>query len=321
MNTTPTAILRTPVKSGAALRFVSIGECMVEMAPLEAANEFRMGFAGDTFNTAWYTRALRPDWKTCYVSRVGTDDGSRAMLEFIKKSGIDTSHIGRDAQRTVGLYLISLRDGERSFSYWRDHSAARLLAQDATLLEAATQDADLIFFSGITLAILDPVGRETLLQVAAAARARGKTIAFDSNLRPRLWANGDDMCHWITRAATVSDITLPSFEDETTWFADANPEATRDRYLNSGATTVIVKNGAGTVLYQSHGERGQVTPAAVGTVVDTTSAGDSFNAGFLTCIDQNKSLPDMIRTGAKVAGQVIGRKGALVPLDGPCQRL
>ena len=44
----------------------------------------RMGFAGDTFNTAWYLRQLRPDWLTQFVSRIGTDKVSNAMLEMMQ---------------------------------------------------------------------------------------------------------------------------------------------------------------------------------------------------------------------------------------------
>ena len=117
------------------------------------------------------------------------------------------------------------------------------------LKKAAMNASDLIYFSGITLAILPAKGRETLLTAARKARAAGKTIAFDPNLRPRLWVSDTEMTETIMQAATVSDIVLPSFEDEADWFGDANPKATADRYLNAGAVTVIVKNGADPVLY------------------------------------------------------------------------
>lgn len=301
-------------KSSAFARFTSIGECMVELAPGAGPQDLRMGFAGDTFNTAYYVKALAPDRRSSYVSRVGTDAVSDRMLAMMAQAGVDTTHVLRSADRSVGLYLITLQNGERSFSYWRDTSAARQLAQDHDLLTAALRDTDIVYFTGISLAILDAAGRKTLLDVAAQARAAGKTIVFDSNLRPRLWASRAEMTATIMQAAAVSDIVLPSFDDEAVHFADSDIIATRDRYAGAGATTVVVKNGAGTIAYLRDGETGQVTPPAVTSVVDTTSAGDSFNAGFLVGLSKVATTADAILFASKVAGHVIGQKGALVPL-------
>lgn len=295
-------------------RFVSIGECMVELAPATAADEYKLGFAGDTFNTAWYIKALAPEWDARFVSRVGQDAISDQMLAMMERAGVDAGHVLRTTERSVGLYLINLQDGERSFSYWRDRSAARLLADDRKLLVAATQDAGIIYFSGITIAILDATGRANLLEVLGAARAAGKSVVFDSNLRPRLWTSSEDMTRTVMQAASVADIVLPSFDDEAVHFGDTSPEATRDRYRDAGATTVVVKNGAGAIVYLRDGETGLVQPEAVSRVIDSTSAGDSFNAGFLVGLDRTGSTTEAIRFASGVARQVIGKKGALVPL-------
>ncbi|TNF19359.1 MAG: sugar kinase [Rhodobacteraceae bacterium] len=213
------------------------------------------------------------------------------------------------------MYLISLNNGERSFSYWRDTSAARLLADDEVAMAAAMESADLIYFSGITLAILDEAARGRFIDALKAARARGRTIAFDPNLRPRLWQSAGQMTAAIMAGAEVSDLVLPSFEDEATHFDDADPAGTAARYLAAGASSVIVKNGADPVHYAHDGARGEVGLAPIARVVDTTSAGDSFNAGYLATEGLDLPLPDRIRVAAALAGQVIGGKGALVPID------
>ena len=288
---------------------------MVEMAPTQQASQFNMGFAGDTFNTAWYVKMLAPEWQSRFVSRVGSDDVSDQMLAMMEHSGIDTNHVLRSQDRSTGLYLISVQDGERSFSYWRDRSAARQLADDEAALTAATEDADIVYFSGITMAILDATGRATLLGAIKNARAAGKTIVFDSNLRPRLWANPEEMTQTVMQAAATSDIVLPSYDDEAAHFGDTDIFATRDRYLETGASIVVVKDGAGEVHYSKGGQTGFVKPPVAESIVDTTSAGDSFNAGFLVGLAQTGSMQDAIRLAADVAGQVIGQKGALVPLS------
>ena len=108
--------------------FLALGECMVELAQT-GDNLYRRGFAGDTFNTAWYARRLLPaDWQVSYGTCLGKDAVSDEMLAFFDAQRINTDSVRRLNDRTVGLYMISLNAGERSFSYWRSQSAARLLA-------------------------------------------------------------------------------------------------------------------------------------------------------------------------------------------------
>ena len=137
-------------------------------------------------------------------------------------------------------------------------------------------------------------------------------MAFDPNLRPRLWESVDEMTAAVMEGARVSDIVLPSFEDEAEYFGDADPQATAARYASEGADLIIVKNGPAEVFYQNGDESGVVTVPPVAKVVDTTAAGDSFNAGFFAALHQGKAIPDCILSGASIAGQVIGGRGALV---------
>ncbi|MEC7668386.1 MAG: sugar kinase [Pseudomonadota bacterium] len=293
---------------------LAIGECMVEMAPT-GDGHYAMGFAGDTFNTAWYLRKLAgDDLNVSYFSAVGDDAASAQMTAFMQDAGV-TPELRVIPGASVGLYMISLKDGERSFSYWRSASAARQMADGLSELPNL-KAGDVAFFSGITLAILPVEGRETLLSVLAKARAGGVRIVFDPNLRPRLWASDQEMCDWIMRGAAVADIALPSFEDEATYFNDADKAATAKRYADAGVTLSIVKDGADTVLIDAAGEPPETaTPLNVIQVVDTTAAGDSFNAGFLSGLMSGQSNANAVRAGCELAAQVVGKRGALVDLD------
>ena len=289
--------------------FLSIGECMVEFAPA-GDGRFAMSFAGDTFNTAWYlSRILGPGHSIAYASAIGTDAISDAMLAFMDDAGLDTTPIQRDPSRTVGLYLIQLTKGERSFSYWRSDSAARHLAQDPDRLRASLAGRDVIYFSGITLAILPEADRAGFLD--ALAVAAGAEIVFDPNLRPRLWPDTVTMCDWVERAAAIADTVLPSFEDEAVHFGDASPAATADRY-GRASRTVIVKNGAGSILVRHDGGTSEVAVDAVKDIVDTTAAGDSFNAGYLAARAAGASPDDAAAEGARLAAKVVQGRGALV---------
>lgn len=167
---------------------LAIGECMVEFFD-RGDGCWQRGFAGDTLNVAWALRALLPaDVPVGYVTRVGQDAVSEAMVDFIAAAGIGTASISRDPDRTVGLYTIATdAAGERSFSYWRQASAARHLADDAEALAEGLTGARLVYLSGITAAILGPAGRATLLTALKQAKAQGARIVHDPNHRPRLW--------------------------------------------------------------------------------------------------------------------------------------
>ena len=291
-------------------RFVSIGEVMVELSPSD--DKMAMGFAGDTFNTAWYARRqLGPDWQVDYLTALGVDPLSDRISQFIARSGIGTTHITRIPDRLPGLYMIHLDGGERSFSYWRNQSAARLLASDVTHLQHALSAADLIYLSGITLAILDAADRARLVTAIALARQRGAKVAFDSNLRPRLWGDKATMHGAVIEMAQLTDIALPSFDDEAAAFGDATPEATALRYRATGVPLIIVKNGPDDVTTLGPAGLHRFPTRPVAQVVDTTAAGDSFNAAFLAAHLTGQNLPTSIATAAALAARVIAVKGAL----------
>lgn len=297
-----------------AKRFVSIGECMIEMSG-GAERQYRLGYAGDTLNTAWYMRALLPkDWSVDYVTALGDDLYSQEMRGFFEANGIGTSHIQEIKGRRPGLYLIHEAGGDRHFTYWRGQSAAKLLADDTEALDGALAGADLVYFSGITLAILAPRARGKLLKAIVKAREAGARVAFDPNLRPALWTTPGIMASTLTAAATISDIVLPTHSDEAPLFKDASTDATADRYLDIGAEEVAVKNGAEPAVIATRAGRNTVPSPKAGKVVDTTGAGDSFNGGYLSARIAGASPAEAAVHAHKIAGIVIGHPGALVDL-------
>ena len=296
-------------------RFLSIGECMVELSQA-GAGLLRKGFAGDTLNTAWYARAcLDQDWSVDYCTALGDDAMSDEMVAFFAEAGIGTESIRRIKGKAPGLYMISLKDGERSFSYWRDNSAARQLAADADFLRQAIEGADVVYFSGITLAILSRDDADTLLSEARRAKASGKLVAFDPNIRPRLWSGYDEMHATISEGARAASMVLPSFEDEALHFGDVSIEATIHRYRALGVRDVVVKNGADGITLDFDGEETFVPSQRVEQVVDTTSAGDSFNGAFIAHYLETRDASASARFAAKVAARVVSEHGALVAKD------
>lgn len=296
-------------------RLLSIGECMVELMQAEGGL-MRKSFAGDTFNTAYYARQYLPaDWHVDYFSAIGVDRISEEMRAFIAGHGIGTETIAGIEGRSPGLYMIHLDKGERSFSYWRSVSAAKLLARDGDRLRAAIEASDIIVFSGITLAILPTEDVETLLAELRRAKAAGKRVVFDPNIRPRLWDDAEYMRATITKGARAATLVMPSLDDETTHFGDATLEDTITRYRALGVNGLVVKDGSKGATLVFGDTRSHVPSAEVKTIVDTTSAGDSFNGAFLAHLAVQDNPEAAARFAADVAAAVIQHHGALVAKD------
>ena len=295
-------------------RFVSVGECMIEMSGGDDA-QYRLGYAGDTLNTAWYARAMLPEaeWQVDYVTALGDDLYSQQMAQFFADNGIGTDHIRKVDGKRPGLYLIHQAEGDRHFTYWRGQSAAKLMADIPDFLVGALAGADIAYFSGISLAILHPRARGKLMQALHLARQGGARIAFDPNERPALWTSPRVMGSTITAAAILADVVLPTFPDEAALFGDAAPEAVAERYLSWGAEEVVVKNGAEPAFVATRESRGWVAPKPGAKSVDPTGAGDSFNGAYLSARAQGASPLEAAAAAHALAAQVIAHRGALVP--------
>ena len=88
------------------MRVLGIGECMAELAPSETEGDLRLGFAGDTFNTAWYLAQVAPEMQVSYLTAVGDDAISEKMKTFVIDSRIDDQFVQVIPNKTVGLYIV-----------------------------------------------------------------------------------------------------------------------------------------------------------------------------------------------------------------------
>jgi len=258
---------------------ICVGEVMIE---LSRGNEGRYGqaFGGDTFNTAVYL--ARAGVPAAYATALGDDPYSDALVSLAIAEGVNTDLIMRVPGRMPGLYMIETDGkGERKFYYWRDTSPARELFElpGWAAIAETLLTARMVYFSGITLSLYSNTGVGRFLAALEIARKQGVTIAFDGNFRPRGWKGDVARTRTIfTEALKRVDIALPTFEDEAMLWGDTNPDATVERLQAFGIGEIVVKNGSSNALCADKNGRELVPVPEVVDPVDTTAAGDSFNA-------------------------------------------
>lgn len=296
------------------MRIACIGEAMVELSlDAQTPDRARIGFAGDVLNTAIYLKRAAPRLRVDFVTRLGRDSFSARMRDFIDAEGVGTAAIETDRERRVGLYAIETDDhGERSFTYWRDRSAARAMFQTGSGPDfSALEDYDLIYLSGITLAILPSATRSEICGQLAAFRRKGGKVAFDSNYRPVLWPDTDTARAAIGCLWRECDFALPSLDDEQALFGDADAAAVIARMREHAIANGALKRGANGPLSLGDAVSDRYDPAP--QVVDTTAAGDSFNGGYLGTILTGGTQAEALQAGHRLAARVVGAKGAIVP--------
>jgi 2-dehydro-3-deoxygluconokinase len=295
-------------------RVISIGECMVELAR-GPDGRFALGYGGDTYNTAVYL--ARAGVPTAYATLLGDDPYSRGIADLARTEGVATDLIAHLPGRNAGLYMIeTAANGERTFHYWRDRAPARELfdGEQAMAVAAAMNDAALVYLSGITLSLYGTRGLDALEAALQAAKTCGARVAIDGNYRPRGWG-GDVVRARATfeRFFRLADVALPTFDDEQMLWGDTAPAQTLARLAGWGIGEVALKRGAEGAITMAAGATTEVAVLNAVTPVDTTAAGDSFNAAYLAARLKGQSPPDAARAGHALAGVVIQHRGAIVP--------
>lgn len=293
------------------MRVVLVGEAMLELSQDGAG--WQLAYGGDTLNTAIHLARAGVD--TAYLTALGTDPFSANLKAQWAAEGLDTSLVLADPLRNPGLYAITCDDaGERSFTYWRGESAARQLfgcdGIDDAFARAA--QADLLAFSLVSMAVLPADSRNALLALARTVRERGGQVAFDGNYRPRLWPDAATARGAREAAIALATIGLPTLEDEVLLGSANDPAAVAAHWQSLGCIETVVKLGAaGCRLPDGR----IIAPESVLAPVDTSGAGDAFNAGYLAARMRGETQEQAAHSGHALAGWTIMRRGAIPSRD------
>ena len=299
---------------------MSIGECMLEVQ----ANGFGpavLSYGGDTFNTAVYLRRCSsPDAiEVGYATGLGDDPLSQKLMNEWTELGLDLRQTRKIAGKLPGMYLIETDDsGERRFHFWRESSAARSYFDiDLSPLEAEANQIDCFYFSGISLAILNAEARQKLFTLLAHQKAKGKQVVFDNNYRPRLWPNKLTTQQVFNEALAVSSLAMITADDHKDVYELNTLDEAVVHAQSLDVEEIVIKRGAKPTLVRAKNTKNweQAATQLVEKVVDTTAAGDSFAAGYLSRRLLGAAPLIAADFGNRVAACVVQHRGAIIPLE------
>ncbi len=297
---------------------LAIGECMLELRSA-TDNTFYRGYAGDTYNSAIYAKRWANGLNVAFCSALGTDAISNDMMKQWQAHSIDCSLVLREPTRLPGIYAISIDDqGERSFDYWRNQSAATQLLP--LLADAGGADFigqhTIVYVSGISFAILNDTDKQSFLDLLQALRSTGTKIAYDPNYRARMWRDVNHASTWNDKVYEHTDIAFPGLEDHNALYQHQDQTEIQHHLEQKGVSEVIIKcDEDGVFAYENSTLATHQPFVPAPSQVDSTAAGDSFAGTYLAARLDDSTIEQSVKAAMGVARMVVQHRGAIMPLD------
>lgn len=259
---------------------VALGEPMLEFnatepGSLQEVRSYEVGWGGDTSN--FIVAVSRLGRTGGYICRLGDDDFGKIILDLWKHEGVDASHVILDKYAPTGIYFISRRGEEHSFTYYRSGSAASRLSAD-DIPEDYLAQAKVFHTSGISQAISE-TACEAVFYAIEVAREAGVLISYDPNVRLKLW-DRDRAQSTILETIRMADFVFPSLEDARIITGLDDPEQMARELQRLGPKLVALKLGEEGALLATQDGLHHIEPFKV-EAEDTTGAGDAFAGAFI----------------------------------------
>lgn len=276
---------------------------------------FQKCFGGAPMNTL--VGAARLGLSTGAVTAVGEDPFGQFLIEELKKNRVDTSHVSvkKGARTTMAFVANEPRTGERTFIFYRSPWVRG--TADSML---SPEDIDLNYISNSSIlhvsgfALSQNPSRRTILDTVKHARKMGVKVSFDPTLRVDVWNSEKTIRRIYGQMLKLSDVATFSREEAEFIFGTDNPEKAAETALKYGVNVVGIKLGKDGALLETKLGKPLYVPAFHVEAVDTTGAGDGWNAGLLTGLLKGWDLKTCVTVANAVGALVVTKRGAITAL-------
>ena len=273
---------------------------------------YNQSFAGDTLNFCNYLDKKKLN--AFFLSAIGKSEINQSLLDFVKSKNISTKYIKQINQFEIGLYLIKNKDnGEKQFFYWRDESAAKQYFNNIDFLNLYKElkNFDYIYFSGITLSIIHISKLNNFIKLLKLLKRKKIKIVFDFNIRPSRW-NKKNLNIFLDSVLKFVDICFLSGEDMNNW-KNKNNIKSHEQIVRKYKIkhSIFRKNAKFTYVFLNK-TRYVFKNKLLKTVVDTSGAGDGFNAAYLSNFIVNNDPVLALKAGSSLGSKIVMKKGAIV---------
>lgn len=293
------------------LDVITFGEAMAmfiadERKALHEVDRFTRELAGAETNVA--IGLSRLGIKTGWVSKVGADSFGKFIVHRLQKEEVNINQVLVDSSYPTGFQLKSkVLSGDPMVEYFRRGSAAsHLSVKDFN--EDYFLSAKHLHMTGIPLAVSEHT-RAFAIHALQFMKKNGKTVSFDTNLRPKLWKSRDEMIRLTNDIATQSDYVLPGIHEGEILTGFKDPKDIASFYLEHGVQIVVVKLGEKGAFYKTEREEGFVSAYEVEEIVDTVGAGDGFAVGLISGLLENLAIHESVQRGNAVGALAVQSPG------------
>lgn len=290
---------------------LSFGETMAmfvaeEPGDLASITRFHKRIAGADSNVA--IGLSRLGFKVAWLSRVGADSLGRFVIDTLEKEGLDCRHVDIDTAHPTGFQLKSrTEDGsDPVVEYFRRGSAASHLSPQSIVPQLL--NARHLHATGIPAA-LSASARQLSLELMTRMRDAGRSVSFDPNLRPSLWASTQQMVTETNRLAALAHWVLPGLSEGQLLTGFEDPADIAAFYLDQGVEAVAIKLGPHGAYYRTHQDQGFVAGVPVQAVVDTVGAGDGFAVGMISALLENHRFAEAVKRANWVGSRAVQSRG------------
>ncbi len=297
----------------ATMDVVTFGEAMLMLVadqpgPLEAVPAFHKRTAGAETNVAigLARLGLRVGWS----SRLGVDSMGRYLLAEMQGEGIDCSRVVMTPDAPTGFQFKGRVDdaSDPPVEYHRKGSAASRMGA-AQLDEAWLLGARHLHVTGV-FAALSAGCLDVTRRAIGVMRGAGRSLSFDPNLRPTLWASQEQMRDTLNSLAVMCDTVLPGVAEGLILTGSSDPVEIARHYRDRGVARVIVKLGADGAYYDDRDAGcGHVPAFPVARVVDTVGAGDGFAVGVISALLEGHGAEAAARRGSWIGARAVQVRG------------